>query len=550
MPAQSRPSLLTRTPPAAPRRTQRATGPVGPVLVRILGVIGVILACLVLVAPWALFTARTEANFGPHVAVYSVTADATITVDFGPLGELLIPADGLLPLGLGAQVDVEEIPAESALGGTTLDALGQDIASYATFFTAPEAQLDAVARGLIRDFAVREFGAGLGLAAVVGVLAVLSGPRQRFRPPRARAAVGAVSGTVVVLLIAALVVPIQRPRPIDPNPAFVGTPLEGAQVTGRLSGVIDEVAKLVADFASANDAFYTTALQSLDSGWEERPLTVRLTPGSSLVPPPTEGVWRGAEAGEHVITAVFASDLHCNVGMTRVVADVVARADADLYIDGGDITMTGTPAENYCLDSLDHELPDGLPKVFVKGNHDSLDTVAHARGSGWTVLDGEPVEVAGLRFFGDGDPRRTVFGQPEPLLETGETTAEFTSRMTTESCAAEPDVLLIHDPRQAQESLGVGCARFALHGHWHRRVGPEPFGRGARFVNSTTGGALANALTPGPLKMPAELTIIRFDGSTGTPLDLQVVTVDMAAQAEISPWLRIPQPGPWLPQSE
>jgi hypothetical protein len=550
MPAQSQPSLLSRTPPSAPRRLQPEPGPAGRILARLLSVLGVVLACLVLVAPWALFTARTEANFGPHMAVYSVTADATVAVDFGPLGELLIPADDLLPLGLGVQVDVEEIPAESGLGGTTLDALGQDIASYATFFTAPEAQLDIVARGLFRDFAIREFGAGLGLAAVIGVLAVLSGPRQRFRPARARTAVGAVSGTVVVLLVAALVVPIQRPRPIDPNPAFVGTPLEGAQVTGRLSGVIDELARLVADFTAENDAFYTSALQSLDSAWDDRPLTVRLTPGAALVPPPAEGAWRGGRTGENVTTAVFASDLHCNVGMSRVVAEVVARADADLYIDGGDITMTGTTAENYCFDSLDHELPGDLPKVFVKGNHDSVDTVDHARRSGWTVLDGEPVDVAGLRFFGAGDPRRTVFGQPEPLLETGETTAEFTSRMAAESCAAEPDVLLIHDPRQAQEALGAGCAEFALHGHWHRGVGPEPFGRGARFVNSTTGGALANALTPGPLKMPAELTIIRFDGSTGTPLDLQVVTVDMAARAEISAWQRIPEPGPWLPPSE
>ncbi|MBU5890058.1 hypothetical protein JVV71_22365, partial [Vibrio cholerae O1] len=74
-----------------------------------------------------------------------VTADSRLTLDFGPLGTLLVPAGDYLPLGLGVSVDIGEIPVSGAAedttsasggaadsGGGTIDALGGDIASYAS----------------------------------------------------------------------------------------------------------------------------------------------------------------------------------------------------------------------------------------------------------------------------------------------------------------------------------------------------------------------------------------------------------------------------------
>ena len=544
--------LLTRTPPGGPpgRESHRFDEPraLARALFRILPGLGVVLACLLLVAPWAVLTARTEANFGPHMADYSLTTDAAITIDLGALGSVRMPAAEVLPFGLGVHIDVGEIPAESALGGTTLDKLGEDVSAYATFFSSPEAQFRIVARGLAGDALAREAGAGLGLAALIGVVVVLRGPPDRSTPrSRRRTTVGLASGTALACLLAVLLVPIQRPQPIAANPAFAGTPLAGAEVTGRLSGVIDEAVGLVDGFIEDNDAFYDTALTALDTAWAERPFDARWSARAALVPPPDPRT--GGHSGE-VVTAVLGSDLHCNVGMARIVGDVVARTGADLYLDGGDITMTGTPAENYCVDALTHQLPDRLPRVLVKGNHDSLDTARHAASTGWTVLENGTVEVAGLRIHGGSDPRRTVFGVSEPVLETGETAAEFSARMATEACETEADITLIHDPRHAQPALETGCAPFALSGHWHRKVGPEPYARGIRYVSSTTGGALADALTPGPLKMPAELTVIRFDADTGAPLDLQVVTVDMDAGVTFSAREAVPPPGPWAPPAE
>ena len=66
--------------------------------------------------PWALFTSRADLSFGPHEAQYRITADSRLTVDFGPLGKLLVPAEDVIPLGLGVHVDIGEIPVSGEIG--------------------------------------------------------------------------------------------------------------------------------------------------------------------------------------------------------------------------------------------------------------------------------------------------------------------------------------------------------------------------------------------------------------------------------------------------
>src|SRR5690606_9019292 len=153
------------------------------------------------------------------------------------------------------------------------------------------------------------------------------------------------------------------------------------------------------------------------------------------------------------------------------------------------------------------------------------------------------VDVAGLTLIGAGDPRRTVFPSGD-VLETGEDIPAFTDRVTQMACDADEDLLLIHDPRHAEPAVSQGCADYGLHGHWHRRVEPERLGDGVRTVGSTTGGALADALTPGPLKMPAEMSGLRYDRTTRQLVDVQYITVGMDASVQFSPWVAAPQPAP------
>lgn len=567
---------------SAQRPARRALTRLAAVARFLAAALGLFLAGALLAAPWAVTTAKTEAAFGPHDATYAVTTDGAITVDLGPIGQLVIPAGDKLPLGLGVDVTVEEIPNHAGVPVSTIDELAQDATAYASLFGDIDALVTVVRNGIIADALTRDL-----IAA--GIFTLIAGAYLLHRRTRRQVAAdgerdpadGPMTALVLSLaavLIAIIVVPVTAPKQITPNPVFERTPLAGSEVTGRFSGIIDEVARVVTDYYDDNETFYDTARTSFDAAWATRPTSPRTTSGADLVPRPnwdqplageqpagdgteaataeaTDGgeAQAGGQAGEEpvepagVITVLMASDIHCNTGMSRVLTRAAQLSGADLYLDGGDITMTGTTAENICVDSVHQALPQNLPRLYVKGNHDSADTAAHARSLGWKVLDGQPVTAAGLTFFGLPDPRRTVFPTGD-VLERGETGAEFTDRVAAEACATEDiDTLVIHDPRQAAAALGDRCAGFAVSGHWHRRVGPEAFGPATRFVNSTTGGALANALTPGPLKMPAEFSFIRYDAQTRKPIDIQVITVDMDAHVSFSPWMPIPQPGPWAP---
>ncbi|MDN5774202.1 MAG: metallophosphoesterase [Brevibacterium aurantiacum] len=527
----------------------------------------------VVTLPWALFSARADLSFGPHEARYQITADSRLTVDFGPLGKLLIPADEYLPLGLGLTVDIGQIPVSGAadddshagaserrsdrgssegsdgagpdagVGGGAVDALGGDIASYASLFSAPQAQVDEIVNGLTTAILARWALAVCIISGVVVATAFVLGPARLAGIGRAFVGKELISiGLVTVLVLASVgTAVLTRPKPLVADPAFDGTPLAGAQVTGRLGGVIDTAFTAVKDFSEDNDAFYDQVLANLNEQWRTRPLTGNWSDQGMV--PPARGT--AQETNADVSTFVFGSDLHCNIGMARVVGAVSRMSHADAYIDGGDVTMTGTSAENYCLDVLDDELPEKLPRMIVKGNHDSTETTSHARSKGWKVLEDSSAEMSGVTFFGGPDPRRTVFGSG-PQLETDLTADQYAQKLNDEACASDFDIMLIHDARVGAPSLRSGCAHYSLSGHWHRRVGPETLGSGVRYVSSTTGGALANALTPGPLKMVAELSIVRVDNKTKRPIDVQIVTVSPDQAVTIEPWKTFPEPVPLI----
>ena len=524
------------------------------------------LAAVALVTlPWALFTSRADLTFGPHEAQYRVTADSRLTVDFGPLGELLVPAEDYIPLGLGLHVDIGEIPVSGDdrdeerpaadpdevkdPGGGSIDALGGDIASYASLFSSPQAQIDQVVEGLSREILTRwALAVCLVTGGLVGLAAFLGSQRL---DGIVRALVGKELIGICLLIVLVLTglggLVLNRPKPIAADPAFDGTPLAGSQVTGRLGGVIDTALTAVQDFAEDNDAFYDQVLAALRQQWDRRPITGNWTDRGMVPPAGAAGQEDADDSDRAVSTFVFGSDLHCNIGMARVVGEVAGMSGADAYIDGGDITMTGTSAENYCLDVLDDELPDEMPRVIVKGNHDSTETTQHAKTRGWEVLEDSTAEMAGVTFFGAADPRRTVFGSGAQL-ETELTADQYAQRLRDEACETDFDIMLIHDAAVGAPSLRAGCADYALSGHWHRRVGPETFGSGVRYLSSTTGGALANALTPGPLKMNAELSIIRVDNATKRPIDVQIITVTPEMEVHIDPWVRFPEPLPLVAQ--
>ena len=550
------------SPAAAPDRAGRRRRWV----VRALLAVVALLAALV----FGVTTATAESSFGPHEARYDVTTDATVTVDLGPLGTLQI--DSPLPLGLGARVTVEEIPADvDALHGVdTLQALTGDLSSYLQFFTGPQATIEDAARALVANALWRTLAALVVLVAVwtAGWWLLGAARRAELGARLAPHAAQLTAGGLAVVLVGTLVTASERGDAAErtasqrTSAVFDGTPLEGARITGRLGGIVDTYGGLVVKAFQDNEDFYDRADGALVAAWDDweaRRATVEAaadhdaddedgagspagdptpdataTAGSSAAPTPEESTDEEAEP----LTLLVISDLHCNVGMAPLITSLVERSGAEVVLDAGDTTMNGTSVEQYCVTTFARAVPRGVDLVTAPGNHDSAETTAQYARAGATVLDGGVIDVRGMRILGDKDPKATRLittqTQDESYAEVGE-------RLSDVACD-EPDgvdLVLFHNPRTAPALLADGCVPALVSGHMHTRTDPEQIGEGIRYISSSTAGAQENEPRIGPLKGTAEMTLLRWDPDSRQILDWQLVEIGTDASAVVH------DPEPW-----
>ncbi len=134
----------------------------------------------------------------------------------------------------------------------------------------------------------------------------------------------------------------------------------------------------------------------------------------------------------------------------------------------------GTAPENGFLEPI----PDlGAPYVWVRGNHDSkttqqaMEELAGTSPSKVHVLDGgEPVDVAGLRIAGWGDPQftpdRSVAAEGDPAERTEG--RRLAAALRSQRAAGSPvDIAVGHNPVLAEQTDGL--VPLALAGHTHNR---------------------------------------------------------------------------------
>lgn len=553
-------------------------------------------ATFLLAATFAVTTARADLSLGPHEAEYAMRADGLVVVDLGPLGTLQI--DSPLPLNLGVRVTVEEIPADvSTLGQSeTLEALGNDLTAYMQFFSGPEAAITEVASALVRDALLR-LVSFLLVAVALGLAGYLVlGPvrRRELAELLAPRTVPITAGCLIVVLVAATATSADRqtegPLAHTATAVFDGTPLEGARVTGRLSGIIDTYGGMLVTAYRDNEAYYDRVTENVTVAWQERealtaaqdallPAALRsderfarrlvaepaespdalettgdLGEDADLAGAPDDDEPQGeeatAEADEdesEVVTMLVISDLHCNTGMTPVIHRVAELSGADVVLNAGDTTMNGSSVERFCVTSFARATPDGVPTIVSNGNHDSAVTAEQMSAAGMTMLDGQVIEVAGVRILGDSDPAETRVGTGTAV--GSETAGEMGARLAEVACADEDgvDLLLIHTPRVGDEAMASGCVPAQVSGHLHTRIGPVAVERGVRYVNGSTAGAASGQLTVGPLHGTAQLTVLRFDVASRTMLDYRLVTVVPSGQAEVGAAVRFPRPLPEEP---
>lgn len=481
-------------------------------------------------------TAHATANLGPHEAEYSMAWSDKVVVDLGPLGTLRIPSP--LPLGLGARVTVKEIPENLDLitEADSLSELGQDLNSYVQFFTSPSTTLTMVTHRLVVDATQRALLlAATIVGAAVGVRALLGGVRRRelllvIRQQRRRLTVGTATAVAVTLLVTSAAPAGRRTEP-PASPVFAGTVLAGTQVTGRLGALLDSYGSdLLDQYRDVQDE-YDRIEAATRAAWQKRAEQIAASTSSGEDDDGDDD--RKGEDEHTIVTMVMTSDLHCNVGMARVIGAVAELSGASIVIDGGDITISGTAVEDYCVKAFASAVPDGAKWVTVTGNHDSPETAVQEEASGAVVLRGDTAKVEGVRFLGDDDSYRTVFGTP--TVTNGIDPDEQALALAEKSCDADVDILLLHRPSVAHDAVAAGCIPVALSGHLHVRIGPLVDGNSVTYVNSTSGGAAEGKATIGKLGTTAEITVFRFDTTDHVMLDSQLVTVTPSGKATVGP---------------
>ena len=183
------------------------------------------------------------------------------------------------------------------------------------------------------------------------------------------------------------------------------------------------------------------------------------------------GVFRGLSAlpdgppGD-AIRIVHLSDIHNNPLAYAIARSLVEQYKADAVIDTGDIGDWGTPQEAKTFEEIG---TIGVPYIFIKGNHDSIKTLAALeKFDNVRVLnDGAIIEIAGLKIAGDADPRFTPDKSTGGDSASKDQLAAVGKKLAETLKGSGADIALIHDPVVAAQLAGV--VPLVLAGHTHKR---------------------------------------------------------------------------------
>lgn len=488
-------------------------------MTRLVKVFLLVLLAVVVAVPTAYSTfvhSERAIVIGAHDATVKPDFSSYVNLDFGTLiPQVRLPAEA--PLGLG--VDIR-------LGDSEVTDLEQLVARDAVIASQPQGEIAAVRSTIISmltDAAMRGLGAAL-LAVLIAVLAwrAIGQARRRAiwavaRRPHRRQVVGTIGVAVVTVVALVLVAAPERPRADDEAWVPIGTVFPELP-TDR---VLDKVQ--IAQGAS------TSGSRALVQGALDTYRTSVTFYGKLAVSAATADV-RAPLPGE--TTALVVTDRHDNIGMDPVARAIADRAQASLLIDLGDDTSNGASWEAFSINSLAREFRD-LDIVAVAGNHDTGPTVKkQMQDKGFTVLDGEPVTVGGIRFLGSSDPRSsglTAGYSGDPSDNSAALKAQD-AELTKAACEADDvSVIAVHSPTSAKQAAASGCVDLVLSGHLHRQVGPTVVngtnGRSTTTLSTgSTGGAVYAFALGSKLRRDAQVTIVTFED--GKPVGLQPVTFE------------------------
>jgi predicted phosphodiesterase len=231
------------------------------------------------------------------------------------------------------------------------------------------------------------------------------------------------------------------------------------------------------------------------------------TTASDIVPPRSQTV------------ILHISDIHSNPLGLEVARQLAASFRVDAVLDTGDLTSFGLPVEARAAE-LVQSFP--VPYYFVAGNHDSIENRAAIDAvPNVTLLDGQTVDIAGVKILGVSDPTFTADNKvsTETATQIKRDRARSVRALTVEST---PDLLAVHDPLQAQRCLGVVPVVVAGHRHEQRAT----VEKGTRLLTVGSTGATGLGSFTLETGQPYEAELLRFSGR-------ELVAVDYVSLAGI-----------------
>lgn len=380
-----------------------------------------------------------RASVGPgRVAVRAHFGAARTELRLPPLGQISASTHAS-PVTLEAQVDEVDIDRLQTL-------LGQD---------EPEDRLRAaVARDLeplLRSFAVQ----ALLTAALAGALVGSLVPRRRWP----HALVGLAGGVAAVGVLLGM--------------AWKGYDADAFRERARFEGPIERAPALLATVRQHVDGLDDVRRRVEVLGDQ----VAELYAVASIAGGTGSGAGGG---GADEVRILHVSDIHSNPLGLEVTRQLAERFRVAAVLDTGDLTSFGFPFEAR-LGELVGQIP--VPYLFVPGNHDSFDNrKTIGRVDNVKLLDGEVVDVGGVRILGLADPAFTASNE----VDSDEAAALKRSRAPQVRTAVEaqlPDVVAVHDPILAEAAHGR--VPLVVAGHIHERTATRRAGTLVLTVGST-----------------------------------------------------------------
>ena len=126
---------------------------------------------------------------------------------------------------------------------------------------------------------------------------------------------------------------------------------------------------------------------------------------------------------------------------------------------------------------------------------------------------------------------------------TDETTEQLGARLADTACdpTSPVNLLIVHRPDAAIQSVESGCVDTVLSGHTHRAIGPITLPNNTvQYINGTTGGASEIAPTIGAhLGEQSTMSVWLFNKDTKKADYMLTITTNIDGSVVVSDWIDV-----------